>query len=514
MAETFDFRDLFVFDLANNHQGSVEHGLNIIEGVGKVARDHGVRAGCKFQFRQLDSFVHPGHRQGSDNKHIPRFLSTRLTNEQFDTLRQAVADAGMVTICTAFDEDSVDVITDQGFDILKVASCSAKDWPLLEKIAAAGLPVIFSTGGLSIKNIDDVVSFFDHRGVDYAIMHCVSIYPIPEDKFALNQIDVLRQRYPERVIGWSTHENPDDTAPVQIAVAKGARMFERHVGVETDEIELNPYSSTPEQVGRWIAAYKTGARLCGYGREREVAPIEQESIDALRRGVYAKSPIKKGAGIERDQVYFAMPYTAGQLESGAWRDGVVATVDVKPDAPLMAAGTAIPDDPDYAVIKTAIHEIKAMLNEARIVLNSEFGVEYSHHYGIQNFRETGAVIINCINRDYCKKIIVQLPGQRHPPHFHKRKEETFQILHGVLEVSIEGRLRTMRPGEICLVQPGVWHSFRTDCGCIFEEISTTHFNDDSFYKDKAINRMERADRKTIVDHWGRYGLVDRTSARE
>ena len=180
----------------------------------------------------------------------------------------------------------------------------------------------------------------------------------------------------------------------------------------------------------------------------------------------------------------------------------------------MAAEISVPGDPDYAVIKTAIHEIKAMLNEARIVLNNEFEVEYSHHYGIQKFRQVGAVIINCINREYCKKIIVQLPGQAHPPHFHKRKEETFQILHGTLEVSIEGRLRTMRPGETCLVQPGVWHSFRTEQGCIFEEISTTHFNDDSFYRDKAINRMARSARKTVVDHWGRYGLVDRAGAAE
>jgi len=505
----FDFRDLFVLDLANNHQGSVEHGLSIIEGVGKVARDHGIRAGCKFQFRQLDSFIHPSHREDSDNKHIPRFLSTRLSNDQFGVLRQAVSDAGMLTICTAFDEDSVDVITDMGFDLLKVASCSAKDWPLLEKIAAAGLPVIFSTGGLTIKNIDDVVSFFNHRGVDFAIMHCVSIYPIPNDKFALNQIDVLRERYPERVIGWSTHENPDDTVPVQIAVAKGARMFERHVGVETETIKLNAYSSTPEQLDRWVAAYKSGVTLCGQGRERVSSPVEMDSIDSLRRGVYARTPIKKGAAIERGQVYFAMPYVEGQFESGEWRDGVVATAEVKPDAPVMGAAINVPDDLDYAVIKTAIHEVKAMLNEARIVLNSEFEVEFSHHYGIQNFRETGAVIINCINREYCKKIIAQLPGQAHPAHYHQRKEETFQVLYGVLHVSLEGNTRVLQAGETCLVQPGVWHSFRTEAGCIFEEISTTHFNNDSYYKDKKINKMDRSERKTIVDHWGRWQLGDK-----
>ena len=55
----------------------------------------------------------------------------------------------------------------------------------------------------------------------------------------------------------------------------------------------------------------------------------------------------------------------------------------------------------------------------------------------------------------------------------------------------------------------MWHGFWTDQGCVFEEISTKHYNDDSFYKDKKINLMKREDRKTIVNHWGRYELTDK-----
>ena len=51
-----------------------------------------------------------------------------------------------------------------------------------------------------------------------------------------NQIDVLKNRYPGRVIGWSTHESPEQMSPVQVATAKGARMFERHVGINTSTV--------------------------------------------------------------------------------------------------------------------------------------------------------------------------------------------------------------------------------------------------------------------------------------
>lgn len=508
MNENFDFKDLFVFDLANNHQGNVKHALDIIHGIGDVVRKQGIRGAFKFQYRQLDTFVHPRHQEQTDNKHIPRFLATRLDRSQFQTLLDAVRSEGMLAMCTPFDEESVDVIADMSFDLIKVASCSAKDWPLLEKITEANLPVIFSTGGLQLGNIDDLVSFFEHRGTDFAMMHCVSIYPIPTDQFNLNQIEVLRNRYLNRIIGWSTHENPDETVPIQIAVAKGARIFERHVGIATKDIKLNTYSSTPEQAERWISAWKYAMELCG-STERQIINIEQESLDSLRRGVYAISPIKKGQTIERNEVYFAMPYVLDQLDSGNWKGGIVAQADINTDMSILLDQVLLPTNPDYQMFKEAVHEVKALLNEARISLNSEFEVEYSHHYGISRFREYGAVIINCINREYCKKILVQLPGQNHPLHFHKLKEETFQVLYGKLTVSVDGHVRTLKPGEVYLVMPGVWHSFWTDTGCVFEEVSTTHYNNDSTYKDANINKLQRHERKTVVDHWGRFQLPEK-----
>jgi N-acetylneuraminate synthase len=514
MDQDFDFRDMFILDLANNHQGSVEHGMKIIQSTAEIVKRHSVRAAIKFQFRQLDSFIHPSHQTGSELKYIQRFQSTRLDHAQFQTLLNEVWAQGLLAMCTPFDEESVHVAIDMGFNVLKVASCSAKDWPLLDKIANAGPPVVCSTGGLTLEDIDNVVSFFQHRAVQFALMHCVSVYPTPDDMLALNQIQMLRNRYPQVPIGWSTHENPNDTIPVQLAVALGARLFERHIGVETNEIKLNTYSSTPGQVDKWLEAHERATVLCGPDSRPPVSDIEQVSLDGLRRGVFAKRPIKKGHGLSRDSVYFAMPYIEGQLESGHWKDGYQALQDVLPNQPVMKEAIDIEVDQGIVTLKKVIHEIKAILNEARIQLGSEFKVEYSHHYGLENFRKTGAVIIECINREYCKKLVVQLPGQRHPSHYHTRKEETFQILYGILHVNTDGYPRILHPGETILIQPGVWHSFWTDNGVIFEEVSTTHYNNDSFYADKRINKLPRSERKTVVDHWGRFQITPNQESQE
>ena len=169
----------------------------------------------------------------------------------------------------------------------------------------------------------------------------------------------------------------------------------------------------------------------------------------------------------------------------------------------------LPPEDEIHQIKKAIHEVKALLNKANVILNDSFEVEYSHHYGVKNFKKFGAVIINCINRDYCKKIVVQLPGQFHPYHFHKLKEETFQLLYGDLTISLYGKEKNLTVGETCLVLPGIWHSFWSAEGCVFEEVSTTHFNNDSVYKDDQINKLKREERKTIVDHWGRFQIMSR-----
>ena len=508
----FDFNNLFVLDLANNHQGSVEHGLKIIKECGKMVRKHNIRAAMKFQFRQYDTFIHPDHLEGSDNIHIPRFLSTQLKLDEWQILFDAVKDEGMLTMCTPFDNESVPIISDMGFDIIKVASCSAKDWPLLEEVATASKPVVVSTGGLEIKDIDNLVSFFSHRGTQHALMHCVSIYPIPKDDFHLNYIDTLLERYKGCSIGWSTHEDQNEIAPIQIAVAKGATMFERHVGYETKDIKLNLYSSTPDQLDKWFEAYLYAKVLCGSSTQRPITSIERESLEGLQRGMFVKKEIKNNTLISMEDIYFAMPYVPGQVSSESWSDNrITSTKLLKVNEPIFPEDIKIKKQKSSLVLKKSIHEVKAMLNKASITLNSDFGIEFSHHYGQENFRETGALIIDCINREYCKKLIVILPGQKHPKHYHKRKEETFQVLTGEFVCVIGGHKKTLLPGEVALVQPGVWHEFWSKDGCIIEEVSTTHYKNDSVYNDQKINKLKLSQRKTIVKNWGRYELAGEIS---
>ena len=511
MEKKFNFNNLIVLDLANNHQGDMDHAKMIIDNVSSLKDTYKIEnLAIKFQFRDLPDFISKTEQKDPQNKHVPRFLSTKLEWSEYRELSEYIKSKGILTMCTPFDESSVDHIIDMEFDLIKIASCSANDWPLVEKVTASNLPIVASTGGLVTSEVDDLVSYFRHKGADFSLMHCVAIYPTPDEYCNLRNIQGFIERYGDITIGWSTHEPPDDTLHVGLAYALGARMFERHIG-EIDNkknIELNAYSSSKDHLNNWLSALTRSQKVIGSKDRLEASSEEINSLSGLQRGVFARKSIQPGKKISSKDVYFAFPLQGGQLSSGKWKEGGSITKAIKKDQPLVLEEFNLEVDKDEILLKKAVHEVKALLTYAHVPLSHNFTTEYSHHYGIQNFREVGAVLINVINRDYCKKILVQLAGQRHPSHYHKLKEETFLVIWGELKSVLDGKEKILKPGDTLMVPPGVWHSFSTETGCVFEEISTTAFSNDSVYKDDSINKLTSGQRKTIVDHWGRFQITE------
>lgn len=495
-----DYKNLFIFEMANNHQGSIEHGKNIIDAMAKIAKDEAIKAAVKLQYRDLDTFIHPDYKDRQDVKHIPRFTGTRLSDDEMLELVSYIKDSGLLAVVTPFDEASVQKCIDHKVDIIKVASCSADDWPLLDAISHSELPIIASTGGLELSNIDKLVHFFRHREKEMALMHCVAIYPTPTDKLNLNFMTKLINRYPWLKVGYSGHEAPDNLLPGQVAIAKGAQMLERHVGLETEDISLNAYSMNPEETRTWIKAIKASRQACGRNDDKEITENERLSLLSLKRGVFAKKPIKKGEVIKTDDVFFAMPAQDGQLlsgEYGQYRTEIVASQDYSPN---QAVYEALNKD-SYLESRSIIHEYLGMLNEAGISLNENCTMELSHHYGLENFRQTGCFILNFFNREYCKKLVLLLPGQSHPNHMHKKKEETFHLYCGDMKLFLDGERQAIKKGEQVLIKRNTWHSFSSRTGCIFEEVSTTHHKNDSFYEDKKIASLDLIQRKTFINEW-------------
>ena len=492
---------LFVLEMANNHMGDVVHGLEVIRAFGAVCREFpDFKFAFKLQYRDLDTFIHPAAQGRDDIKYVKRFSETRLAREDFDRLVAEMRAQGFLTMATPFDEASVELIEQQDLDIIKIASCSFTDWPLLERIVQNDKPIIASTAGVAVEDIDRVVSFFAHRSKRFAILHCVGEYPTPDEHMHLSQIDFLRARYPNVRIGFSTHEDPADNDIVKLAIAKGVDLFEKHVGLPTAEFALNAYSASPEQVRAWLLAARHARTLCGVGHARlPHNPQESASLQSLRRGVFVRHDIAAGQALTEQDVYFAFPPEPGQYTANDWSKYVeyTATAGIAKDRPVTPTNASRQDR--RARIWEIADRVKEMLARNNIVVPGSADLEISHHYGIDRFDEVGLVLITVVNRGYCKKLLVSMPGQIHPEQYHEKKEETFHVIHGEILLELDGEPMLCKPGDVVTIEPGVRHKFKTETGAVIEEISTAHNMNDSFYTDPAI--MENKQRKTLLTYW-------------
>ena len=500
MIKLDSLKPLFIFEMANNHMGSIEHGFRIIREFSKISKSFPFHFAFKLQYRRLDTFIHPDYRERMDFKYVKRFSETRLSGEQFKRLKDEIKAYGFVAVCTPFDEDSVDLIEKHDFDIIKIASCSLTDWPLLERIALTDKPIIASTAGAVLQDIDKVVGFFEHRKKDFALLHCVAQYPTPPSHLQLNQIDLLKARYPQVTIGYSTHEDPENIESIKIAVAKEAVIFEKHVGVPFGETGLNGYSANPEETKKWLEAAQTAFDLCGEsGKRAEFAKEEMDSLRSLQRGLFTRRPYKKGERVSHNDLFAAIPTMKGHVTANDLSKyaEIHATEEIEANAPLLSSNTELRNFQED--VYEIVQEVKALLQKSGVTIPSQVDLEISHHYGIDRFHEFGLTMMTLVNRMYCKKLIVLLPGQKHPTQYHRQKEETFHVLYGDADIELNGTSKQLKAGEIITVEPGVHHFFGSRNGAIIEEISSTHYTDDSFYLDPAI--MNNGNRKTMLTYW-------------
>lgn len=478
----------WIFEMANNHQGSVSHAKLIVDKFSQLAKKYGINAGIKLQFRHLDTFIHKDF-QDSDLKYVKRFNETRLSDDQFKEIIDYIKESGLDTIATPFDERSVTLLDKFDIDYAKIASCSVDDWPLHNAVIASNRKnVIISTAGAQNSVISTVYHKYYNKNISF--MHCVGEYPTPIEHSNLNRIKYLKNEFSDIKIGISTHENPEQMSIVPLAVAMGCELVEKHVGVETDEIKLNKYSCTPDDMEKVIKnVISVEKAMSGISESQHVA------LGSLKRGMYLKHDIKPGVNITLDDVYFSMPCQEGQMNASDVSELSAKSSHIevlKAHDPVMKK---MFDEGKDAIFKRLNDVISRISKDSNVAVRHGTQVEVSSHYGLNEIDKWGAMIITRVNREYCKKLIFMPKGQKHPNHSHEIKEEAFELLHGECKLILNGKEINMKKGVSYVINRGVSHSFEAKTDVVIEEVSTTHVKNDSYYSDFDIAEKSLDERK-------------------
>ena len=349
------FDDLFVLELANNHWGDVRRGLQIIKEYAALVHKYDVKAAIKLQFRDADTLIHKEYKGRTDIRYIHRTEARILSKKAYRRMVDEIRAQDMITMSTPFDEESVNFGEELNIDIIKIASFDLNDWPLVFKVLEKRRPTIVSIGGTKIEDIDTIVRLFNEAKVPLAINQCVSIYPSEPQDMELNQIDLLAKRYPDNVIGLSSHEYKDYATSLAIAYGKGARTFERHIDIP-HPTNMSPYNMLPEQCEIWFKTFRSIKEMCGAPGTKLRVPSQKE-IDYINehvRGLFARTDLKRGLSISQENFYMAVPIYKGQLSCREVLSGGILKHDVGKDMPLLIDDV----EADYLKEERLVQEIR------------------------------------------------------------------------------------------------------------------------------------------------------------
>lgn len=222
------FRTLIVAEIGINHDGQLSQALDLIEAAAEAGAD-----AVKFQLFRADEMYHPdaGHYETASGEQVKIrdvVRALEVPPEWMPTLQERSKHVGLLFFATVTDATSLSLAVEYDLPVYKIASYDISHLPLLNLIARQGKPVILSTAGARLSDIEEAVEAIESCGnSSIALLHCVAKYPAPLDSCNLNVIRTLTYAFPNTVVGYSDHTEDPVVAPVQ-SVLVGAKIVEKH----------------------------------------------------------------------------------------------------------------------------------------------------------------------------------------------------------------------------------------------------------------------------------------------
>ena len=230
MSKTVKYeKPYLIAEIGINHNGSLNTAKKMID----IAKSSGFDA-VKFQKRDPDICV------PEDQKKIIRdtpwgkmtYLAYKKKIEfnlkKLTSLRKYAKKLKLDFSASCFDINSIDLINKLN-DFNKIPSAMISNTIFLEHVAKKRKKTLISTGMCNLKDISTAVKIFKKNKCNYELMHCVSLYPCPEEKLNLSMIQTLKKRFKCKV-GYSGHES--SVSPSFFAYMLGASSIERHITLD------------------------------------------------------------------------------------------------------------------------------------------------------------------------------------------------------------------------------------------------------------------------------------------
>lgn len=270
-----------IAEIGINHGGSVDLAHKMIDS----AADAGADA-VKFQTIDADASYVPG------TPSYPVFADAMLSFSEYQQLMVHCEERGVVFFTTPGDWPSLEICAQLKIPAVKISSGLMTNLPLVLASARMRVPLIISTGGAYLSEVAQLVAQLEAvGGAEFALLHCVSVYPAADDILNLRAVQILQESF-SCPVGYSDH-SMGSVACVS-AVALGACVLEKHFSLSRGLPGGDNFlSSEPGEFAALVKDVRASEQmLIGEGK----IPNEQELNfrDRMRRRLVATSDIPAG----------------------------------------------------------------------------------------------------------------------------------------------------------------------------------------------------------------------------
>lgn len=274
-----DQRVVIVAEIGNNHEGDLAAATAMIRAAAEAGADV-----VKFQTIAPERLV-----SADQVDRVAQLKRFQLQRQQFEALAHIARDAGVMFMSTPFDLECVTWL-DAIVPAFKIASGDNDFFPLLDRVAATGKPVLVSLGFGGHAQAASLVQFFTRTWAAHGVsapglglLHCVAAYPTPDEQANLGAIPSLRGL--GATVGYSDHTLGIKAA--ELAVAAGARIIEKHFTIDKGRASFRDHqlSADPDDLRRLVVAIRHAEQLMAIpvGAAPDMGPpLARRSIAAAR----------------------------------------------------------------------------------------------------------------------------------------------------------------------------------------------------------------------------------------
>ena len=293
-------RPYVIAEIGVNHEGSMDTARRLID----LAREGGADA-AKFQSYKAGRIASKDSPAYWDMAKEPTPSQFALFSkydtfeaEDYSRLAEHCRRADIEFISTPFDAGAVDFL-DPLVRFFKVASADITNVPLLRQVAAKGKPVVLSTGASALDEIKAAVSTLRAAGCgELVLLHCVLNYPCPNANANLNMIAGLEQAFPDIVIGYSDHTQPDAGMQVMTAAwLKGATVLEKHFTHDKSLPGNDHYHAMDVDDLKRLTANLTFLEETLGSMDKQPLPEEASAREHARRSIVTERALAAGTVI-------------------------------------------------------------------------------------------------------------------------------------------------------------------------------------------------------------------------